>query len=236
MENGFFKWVWRYNGLAIALAVTALLMAIEWEVSRDLRRSLNPRVTDVVAIPSPTADGTSSPPAALTEHVYFSGSERTNRKGLYAVRVYVEQSYEPTSYISKESGGNLVNYIIVDSTAGTTRPLFESTNRLILDRYDFKTYPPRGESYEIGSVLTVIEADTNEDGRLSRTDKKSVYFVDPEWTAPVKLLDSIARLQHWHVNATDGFDLIYTKDEQTLLQQYALPNATAGKTIEIPAP
>ena len=235
MEHGFFKWVWRYNGLVIAVAATLILGIILWEMTSDLRRSLNPRVTNVVAIPSPTADGTPADPADLVERTYFSGSLRTNRKSLYAMRLYREQTYT-NNYVSKDSTGNLINYVIVDSTTGTTRPLFEGNERLILDHYDLKTYPPRGESYGVGTILTVVETDTNGDGRLSRNDTWSTYFVDPDWTGPVKLLESVEDLQHWHVNETDGFDLIFSKDGQVYLQQFDLPDATPGKLIEIPNP
>ena len=50
-QNRFFTWVWRFNGLAIALAATLIIGLLVWELTRDWRRSTFPtQATEVLNV------------------------------------------------------------------------------------------------------------------------------------------------------------------------------------------
>ena len=49
MDTEFFKWVWRFNALVLATAVTLMLCVFVWEMTSSLRRSLfQPQTTNTL--------------------------------------------------------------------------------------------------------------------------------------------------------------------------------------------
>ena len=181
METGFFKWVWRFNALVIAGVVTCAAVAIVWDMTRDLRREWLPtRTTDTLAI-APTEAGTAPVAAPQTVARRYFGRPGTQGSGsIFAMPLYVEQKYENRG-ISKSSSGNIVNYRIVDMQAATNRWLFPATGveRLVLEAQPMILNTSQGNQRRIGYLLSVVEADTNGDARLSRRDLHHALFHRP---------------------------------------------------------
>jgi len=232
MEDGFFKWLWRYNGVMIACVATFAFCALAWEFTRDLRRSFAPDTRNVIAAPSGNGPTAAAVPATV-DRVFYSGALPSNTPGLYAVRVYTEQTLE-TDYISKGSTQNIINYMVINTADSTARALFGQGTRLITDTREFRTRPPRGQSLQAGFILSVVEQDTNADGRFSYSDSKTLYFVGPDWSTPVRLVDDTDHLQHMQAVGDDGFDLLYTKDGDTFMQRFSLPEGVAGTLTKLP--
>lgn len=223
MDTGFFKWVWRFNALVIAAAVSLLLGVILWEVTSDLRRSaFAPATRETIVLADPQAPAAT--PAPRERRRYFAAPATPNRKGLYALPLYVEQEFDNRG-ITKGSDGNLVNYRIVDTNTQTNRWLFNNSDRLILDTKAVYLKQTNAPARLLGRMLAVIEQDTNEDGRLSNRDTRSLYFSDAGWSIPVKITTDVTRLIDALAIDNDTLHAIFNTAKGTHFAQIALPSA-----------
>ena len=228
METGFFKWVWRFNALVIAGVVTCAAVAIVWDMTRDLRREWLPtRTTDTLAI-APTEAGTAPVAAPQTVARRYFGRPGTQGSGsIFAVPLYVQQKYENRG-ISKSSSGNIVNYRIVDMQAATNRWLFPATGveRLVLEAQPMILNTSQGNQRRIGYLLSVVEADTNGDARLSRRDDITLYFTDPRWAPPTKLTEGVTSLLTAKPQSTTQIDVFFDTVDGTHAGRFGFPDAT----------
>lgn len=226
METGFFKWIWRFNALAIALVALLSLSLLGYELMRNLSRSLfqNNTSNSITLSPPDVVD----PEAALqetTEKRYFSGPLTGSRNGIYALPLYIEQTEADhgMSY-SKGSNGNLVNIRIVQSEQQTNHWLFtpgerliQNTNQLILSRSGLP-------DLDLGQQLIVIDKDTNGDDRLSYEDTRTLYLTDVNWSEPVKVVDGVRSVLSTTPISPTMMDLIYSDGTSTHIMRVTLPS------------
>lgn len=207
MENGFWKWLWRFNALVIAVGATLIVGVIGWELTRDLRRDLFPtRTTQVINIPDAQAPSDPDTPNRSTQVLRYGSKENTGVKRLYVVPVYSAQTYQNRG-ISKSSTGNLVDYVVVDAQAGSAERLFGNAPRLIL-RTDPLVWRDSSGAKRIGTLLSVVENDTNANGQLNQNDDAILYLISRDWRTKTKLVDGVARVHGIETTSQNGFDLI----------------------------
>ena len=213
MESGFFKWVWRFNGVIIAIGSSLLLFVLVWEGTAELRRESFPtQTTNTVALPS--SDEESGHAAVPTEISRRFGIPVGNgNRALYALPLYIEQEY-PNRGISKSSGGNIVNYRIVGTDAQTNRWLFAPADRLIVTTNELRL-PAQSTQRTVGYLLTVVETDTNDDGRLSARDTKSLYLTSPEWDTPRKVTEGVISVLEREMIDASQLDVIFDTADGT---------------------
>ena len=228
METGFFKWIWRFNALVIAAAVTLLLLAILWEMTSSLRRDMfKQRTTDTLVAPT-VQEGEQQQTTEVEGRRYFGPPVGNAKNTPYALPLRVTQDIENVPYVSKSSVGNTINYKIVDTRAQTDRWLFVPTNRLILDPEQIiwrnGTQPP----LPLGTLLKVVEEDTNADARLSTRDARTLYLVDPKWSAPTKIAQGVNSVLYTKAVSPSAFEVIYRKGSATHITRI---NAATGETL-----
>lgn len=217
MDTGFFKWVWRFNALVIAGAVTLLLCVIAWEATSSLRKSLfNQRTTNTLL--APTDEPTDVSAADQTDRAevnrYLGAPLDHSRGSPYALPLRVEQEYDNRG-ISKSSVGNTTNYIVVDTEAQSNRWLFPKANRLIINSRPI-TLRRRGQPEQsLGTLLRIVEKDTNNDDRLSGRDTMSLYLVDKNWTKPLKITEGVISTLRIHPVNVRQVDLIFNTTDGT---------------------
>lgn len=230
-ENRFFTFIWRFNGLVIALAATLILAILLWEITRDLRRSYFPtRTTEVINV-SPGAEQNAA--AAPVDRVARFGSPvETGSPAINALPRYVEETYRNRG-ISKQSGGNLVNYLVIDTRDQSTRWLFDGDARLITDVRTL-TQDPRTTRRLIGHVLHVIEEDSNGNGQLSQQDSGVLYFIGPDWPAPVRLSGDVKSISWARAAGPDLVEIIVQETDQTVLYQFTLPDGALALKMVLP--
>ena len=227
-ENRFFTWVWRFNGLMIAVTVTLILFVIVWQLTRDLRRTYFPdRTTEVITV-APAAGTTS--PREVIQTTRLGAPQDTAAPGIYALPQFAEQTYTNRG-ISKESGGNRVNYLVVDTAAQSTRWLFAGTARLITDVRPLWHTPSDGNRRLLGHVLHVIEDDTSGEGQLTRRDGGPLYYVDPDWGQARAITGPVRDILSIRAQTANSFEVIHTDGINTILGRYSLPDGMA--TLEM---
>ena len=228
MDTGFFKWVWRFNALVIAAAVTLLLLVILWESTSSLRRDLfNQRTTDTLTAPT-VQEGEPQQTTAVEGRRYFGPPVGSDKTAPYALPLRITQDIENAPYVSKSSVGNTINYKIVDTQTQTSRWLFSPANRLILDPEQIIWRKGNQPPLTLGTLLKVVDADTNADARLSTRDARTLYLVDPEWSAPTVIAQGVNSVLHTRAVSPSAFEVIYRKGAATHITRV---NAATGETL-----
>ncbi len=231
-ENRFFTWVWRFNGLAIAITVTLMLCIIVWQLTRDFRRAYFPTRTTEVLNVVPAEDAASAAPRAVQERPRFGSPQEPRTAGIYAVPQFVAQTYQNRG-ISKESGGNRVNFLVVNTAEQTTRWMFEGTSRLITDVQPIWHDSAGGARRFLGQLLHVIDKDSNGNAQLSRSDDGQLYFVPPDWSQAILLDDTLRSVLSVRSAGEDAFEVLYAKTGETLLRRFSLPDAEVAFQIDL---
>lgn len=217
MDTGFFKWVWRFNALVIAGAVTLMLCVVIWETTSSLRRSLfQQQTTNTLIAPSEQTEQAQaedqSDPAEVRR--YFGAPIYPSNGSPYALPLRVQQEYENRGF-SKSSAGNTINYKIIDTETQTDRWLFPRASRLIIDSRPIILRQRGKPAQDLGTLLSIVEIDTNGDQRLSTSDTMSLYLVDKNWSKPLKITQGVtSSLQNHPVSPTE-IDLIFNTADGT---------------------
>ncbi|QUJ75649.1 hypothetical protein KDD17_11870 [Sulfitobacter albidus] len=230
MERGFFKWLWRFNGLAIAAGVTLILALLADEVLRDLRRAFFPRnVTNTLAVDPALPAGETvaeTPPETRRIGAPFGPTGQRH----IAVPIIVSQTLAHRG-ISKGSSGNTVDYRILDTQTGQSRALFGAGARLILDTRQI--YAPDSRNRPLGIVLSVVETDSSGDGRLSASDTQALYITTRDWTAPVRVRGGLSAITALDATPTEMRAIVKERGSYTAL---IIAPDTGEILSEIPIP
>lgn len=184
-DNRFFKTVWRFNALALALILILAASVFVWElVFRDLFRARS--VAEVVNIDS--ADET------IVETFKISVVKRVNGHSVFRVNLQSEQTYNQ-SYSSKGTRQTTVNTGFYDPATGQTVWIFPTQKQLITDvRAIYLTSDDSGDKDDAvvhSYLVTFVDQDTSNDQRLSNSDKKSVLSVMPNGTDTTLILTGL---------------------------------------------
>ncbi|MCF6444250.1 hypothetical protein [Nereida sp. MMG025] len=203
MEHGFWKWLWRFNGVAIATAASLVIGVLLWEITRDFRRDAFPTATTDVVVASGDTDEASQ---HLRTELSYGIAEETGREWLYVVPIFVAQTYRNRD-ISKDARGTLLDYAVVDKRDGSAKRLFGNGTRVILQTTPL-VHRTLNKTQRIGTLLLIVEADTNGNGQLSGNDGATLYLVDPEWMQADVLATDLRDVHSVNVLDPTTFDFI----------------------------
>ena len=224
-NNRFFRFLWRINALAItgvALIAAVLGAYALYSILRAETRDRN--VSDLLVV---------NPEQPVQEEVILGRPRALAGTKMVRVPLYREQKID-VSYYSKESGSNTVNELVIDSVTGKSEWLFKDTARLIVNitetRQEINSDAPKTEAI----VYSMIERDSNSDGKLTATDKISIGYSNAEAANYVPLLDNIEKLYAVQQVADDRLMVIYVKDGESRLMTYMLPAFTTLADIAMP--
>lgn len=230
-ENRFFTWVWRFNGLAIAIAATLILGILVWELTRTWRAQLFPQqARGVLNVAEAETDAPNAEPVEETRR--FGAPSDTATRGVYAMPLYVEQTYRNRG-IYKDTGGNRVNFLIVDTRDQSQNWLFPAGPRLITESRALWYARKDGPNSFHGHLLHVIDVDTNSDDRLSQTDFGQLFHVSPDWKSLTPLAKDVSNILDVRTTAPESVDVIYTTATGTHVMQVDLPQAQVRTTLDL---
>lgn len=231
MDTGFFKWVWRFNALILACGLSLLLVVVAWEMTSTWRKQMFPTQTRNV-IAAPPADVAADPAREVDETANLANTPLPAARGIYALPLRVEQTYENRG-ISKSSFGNTVNILIADTETQSTTWLFPQNVRLI-PQIEPLYLPRTGAANRfLGHLMLVIDTDTNADGSLSRRDTGTVYFVPPNWREPIVLTTDILSLSKVSVMSAMQVDVILRAASGASLARFDLGTGKAVMSLQL---
>jgi hypothetical protein len=235
-ENAFFRFVWRFNALAIAAATTLCLLLgliFALEIFRDKTRPQ--RVTNVVNVD--TQDKVSEEFSLGTPGV-IAGTSHV-RIPLYRGQTYGSGSSLP---LSKTSQRNVVNYLFLNASTNESKWLFSGVGQLVIE--DRTLFNKVNEPLDrlrldpsrtgVGVIYSIVERDSNGDNRLTEKDAISLATSNVDGTNYRKLTEGIDQLYSIQQVSDDKVLVLYQKDQQTFSDVYSLPSMERLTQANIP--
>ncbi len=225
----FFRYVWRFNALALACASVGFILLgsyVALSILKDetrVRRATNvvnlgerETVTNEFALGRPDfVTGTSYVRVPLRRGQLFGGGS-----------FYYSKNTEQT-----------VNYVFLNTSTSESRWLFKGAGQLILESHFLysKLRSAVEESREsVGIVYIVVDRDSNGDGRLSEKDTASLEVSAVDGTNARKLIEGIEQLYSVQQIADDKVLVLYLKNTQTVSEVYSLPSMQLLTQANIP--
>ncbi|NNE86673.1 MAG: hypothetical protein HKN27_01245 [Silicimonas sp.] len=188
LDTGFFKWVWRFNALALAGLLLFAGAMVLWEMIPRTASS----VSGVVNVDP--ADET------LVETLQIGGV--TVIDGLIRYSVGREQTYDVGYSSGKSTRNNTLNYGYLDPESGDLRWLLDGFDALILETIALRR-PSRAsrssvsesendETQEtVATLFLIVDQDTSGDKRLSRSDIGRLALSMPDGTGLKNILEDV---------------------------------------------
>jgi hypothetical protein len=227
-ENSFFRFVWRFNALAIAgAAIVFLVLGVYAAASIFRQETRERRVTNVVNV---------SDRDKVSEEFTLGSPTSIAGTAYVQIPLYRGQSYA-ASYYSKSSGQNDVNYLFLNVSTNESKWVFEGAGQLIIvSKVLFsKLKSSRDESQTgVGLIYTVVEKDTNGDGRLSERDAVSLAVSDVDGRRYRKLIENIEQLYSVQQITDDKVLVLYQKNRQAMYELYSVPSMVQLQQSIIP--
>jgi hypothetical protein len=226
--DNFFRYVRRFNALAIACAAIAFVLLSAYAALTIFKETTRTRrVTNVVNV---------GENEKVSEE--FSLGAPVAIVGTSYVRVPLirGQSYS-ASYYSKRTDQNVVNYLFLNISTNKSKWLFERADQLIVENQvlfnKLKTSPEESRT-SVGVFYVVVDRDSNGDNRLSERDAVSLAASAVDGTNYRKLIEGIEQLYSVQQIADDKLLVLYQKNQQTFSELYSVPAMLPLKQANIP--
>ena len=227
-ESRFFKYVWRFNALAIAgAAISVILLSgyAGFTVFSEVTRTR--RVTQVVNV---------GQQEKVSEEFSLGSAVAIAGTPYIRLPLYRGQSY-PGSYYPKRSDQNIVNYLFLNTSTNESRWLVQSAGQLIVESQilfnKVKSTPDEART-GVGVFYAVIDRDSNGDNRLSERDAVSLATGAIDGTNYRKLVENIEQLYSVQQIADDKVLVLYQKNQQTISELYSVPRMERLMQTNIP--
>lgn len=227
-ESRFFKYLWRFNALAVAAVSIILGVLGLYATVMIFKEETRPRrVTNVVNV---------SDKDKISED--FSLGLAVTLEGTPYVKIplYRGQAYA-ASYYPKSSERNDVNYLFVNIVTGDSRWLFESAAQLVTDSdilYAKVRNSPGDPRVSVGIMYTLVEKDTNGDSRLTNKDAVSLAVSNVDGSQFRKLVEGVERVYFIRRIADDKVLVVYQKDQGSIFELYSVPSMIRAQQSSIP--
>ncbi|WP_333607229.1 hypothetical protein [Arsukibacterium sp.] len=184
-ESKFFKWVWRFNGVVIALAsalAVILMVYFSYKIYSDITRV---RTTgNVVNIEQSTP---------VQQNWRLGHMSEVKGSTYVVIPLNSEQSYD-RSYFSK-SASSIRNYLFIDTQSEHKAWLFEHNKFLITSRVTISAGQYASSDKPVLAYLyEVVKSDTNRDGHLTNADLNTVALSKPDGSGYTEVLTDIDAL------------------------------------------
>jgi hypothetical protein len=221
-DSRFFKYVWRFNALAIAVASILMVVLGLYAAATIFKAETRPRqVTNVVNVGEKDK---------ISEEFTLGSVQTIEGTPYVQIPLYRGQSYASAgSLYSKTSERNTANYLFLNTATYESRWLFDGAGQLITDSEvlfsKLKRSPDEART-GVGIILTIVEKDSNGDNRLTDKDAVSLAVSDVDGGRYRKLVEGIERLHVVRQIADDKVLVLYQKDQETVFELYSLPSMT----------
>ena len=233
-ENRFFRFLWRCNAILLAAVGIAGVVAIVTLMVEFLGRSPWERPTGGFApVPGKAEQN-------FTYRLDDGGSAEVGREQILALRRWDgapgEHGLAAMEMASLSSNSYLplhdtVNLLAVDD-AGKTHWLFRGYERRIIGQQAIKASAEENAPVT-AIVFTVIDADTNKDGKFAEGDKKSLYIYRAGDTLAQRIL-TVDELRLNKQSAPDRYLVVSETGKAATAANYALPDFRLLGTQPVP--
>lgn len=231
-ENKFFKWIWRFNALAIFVALLIMgALILEHLYQQFSIEEITP--TPVINL---AEDPEEKEMWQLGEAIEINGSG-------YVLMPLVSQNNEAEvreerSGFNNFSGGTYgisggyyypqnptKNILFLNTQTNESYWMFENANMLI---YDIELYPRfytgQRKDYTTSILYKVRNKDSNKDGVVNKEDRRGLAISDPLGKKYSIVLDEYDSLMHKQITEDDRLFLVYQLGDTGFSLQYDMQN------------
>lgn len=229
MENNkFFKFVWRFNGIAIMVVIIIAILMMGGSIVGGLWRKQEPGITNLAKDP----DG---------QEKWKLGNAQKIRNRIVLIPLVSELEYVKVgmgsvkaglhSYSDSYSGRNL---LFVDGESNQSKWLY-STNNQMITSYKLLSEDNEYRSNKVNNIVyEVVAEDTNQDKSLTGEDLISIAFSSFDGGNYKVVVDKVTRLIDISQVGPDKILLIYQKNNIGYSATYSSPGFTLITQKELP--
>jgi hypothetical protein len=234
-QNGFFRWVWRINGLLLLLLLLGALAAIGCRIAWHTHAGME-RFHTMFRPGHLTAGKETYSLVPLDGIGMLTGSPLPEK--LYALS---RNSDWPVDRHHPQHE-TITNILAVDEAAKSSHWLFKQGERAVLaDDLLYDTASPKqglvAEQDFVaklsGIVMVVAENDTNKDGRYTAEDEQALYVYRFDGKPPEKLLSADTIVLARKVFNEKKYRFFYQAGGKTFDVAYSVPDFIPVSKIEI---
>ena len=221
-ENKFFKLVWRFNGLLISvagvLAICVLLFGM-YQIFKETTRDRNTQ--NIVNVEENSA---------VKENWMVGRFISLTDQNILIVPLNSDQSFD-RGYFSKSSNSTR-NYLFIDTRTNSKKWLFEHTNYLIEEASHLRIGDDFNLKKPVLAILyTLVKLDSNNDNRLTPSDKITIAISKPDGSGYKEILTNIEQVIDSQVLSENELFIMFQSNgkyfSSTLnLNSYDLSNQT----------
>jgi len=225
-ESKFFKNVWRFNALIIAvagvLAVVVLLFAGYLIYNEQARTKYKNEIVNI-------------DPETKIEEVFRLGRvKHVNGSQAVIVPLYSDQSFD-------------LRYSGTKSTASTRNLLFSNmhneesnwllpTNDYLIPQYNLinKSNSYSSDEDIVTILYRIVVSDTNNDSRLTENDELSIHLSNPDGSEFTEILKNIDDVLGYELINQEALAIMFNRGGQGYTAYVSLKNFEVTKEIELP--
>lgn len=213
-ENKFFRYVWRFNAIAIALVgVLAIILLTAGLID----------VFDLFDGPRSGAVKAGEGQDALAD-LEFGSMERISGHPHIMLPLQQVEGAGSSSY----AYSLVKNYLFIEPSKGGQHWLYHHNQFLILGLYRATAELPGGKEEVRSLIYRVVQADTDGDGMLTSADEKIIALTAPDGSGYSEPLTNVDEVLDSHVTDDGVLALIYRRGSDKYLARI-LPD---GPVIE----
>ncbi len=225
MENNkFFKFVWRFNGIAIMVAIVLAILMMSGSVLEGLWRKKEPTIANVAKDP----DGQENWRLGYARKI----KDRFVLIPLESEREYVKVGLSSGLHSYGESGSGR-NLLFIDGESNQSKWLFPANNQMIVS---YKFLPnDEYKNKEVNFIIyEVVTEDTNGDKKLTKDDMASIAVSSFDGSCYKVIVPKVNRLIDVSPISNDRILVIYQKNKIGYSATYSIVGFSPIDQKELP--
>jgi len=244
-DNRFFKFLWRFNAIAISLAVLLLVIGVGSDlVRRFMHRSIDRPDTAIVDIsnnqPKDETWELGHTQRLNTETPIILIPLYTDKEAMKADKSVFQIS---SSYAYRPRSDSTINYLFIDIESTEKRWLFSNNKQLVVS--NIEVGGPNRDDYHFNQIATdktktkaiifeTINTDTSNDGLLNLEDKTTISITTPTGKRYTELVKGIDRIVGAPVLSKKHVIIIYQKNGRGYTMQVSLEDFSVLDNSQLP--
>jgi hypothetical protein len=238
-ENRFFRFVWRFNGIAIMLlALTLLVWVIVLSgyalVASVFFRDHSPVITSVAEDPEGKEQWRLGAPRSIDGTQFLCLPLESEKKSISASGSGLSPSFLNASYSSRYFDLSR-NLLFVNRQTRDMYWLFKDNRQLITDVELLSPQDQDDRNRVVDAILyRVVQTDTNADQELTAEDLADVAISNPDGTSFTMLFQSVERMLGSRILESGQVLILYQSQGKGYAATIRLQDMSVQETKEMP--
>ena len=225
-DNQFFRWVWHFNALAIAIGSILIIATAAYALIDQFHyRMRDLIITDNVAVGD----------QSITREIYTIGRPETVSGTNWVTMPLIRDQIRGVSSFSKSSQDNQMNTYFIDANSGKGHWLFPDHHTLINSTVWLTNATAIKEEIKAtGALYVVVQKDSNADGLLTDADTQTVFYSGFDGNGVKTILENVTKIIAMSQTSADRAIVLYENDKQNSVNVYNAVDMTLLSSSVIP--